>query len=112
MLQQSNKFLFICSHCLLDGIQMLYLTNYSIHENFIDSLIDGHGNMSDMMCHDGFVGSQMFHSSHVHFRVRVRVCVVSCDTIEHGMTWKRILLHSHGIHVHTGFMCALSHGFT
>ena len=31
MLQQSNKFLFICNnHGLLNGIEMLYLTKYNI----------------------------------------------------------------------------------
>ena len=37
-----------------------------LHENFINSLVDGHANMSDMMCHNCFAGSQTFHGSHVH----------------------------------------------
>ena len=67
-----------------------------LHENFINSFIDRHDNMSHMMCHDGFISSWMFHSTHIHFRVHVRVHVVSCDTTECGIMWKRILVHSHG----------------
>ena len=66
--------------------------------------------MSHMTCHDHFVGLWIFHSSHIHFRVHIRVCIVSCDTIKHGMTWNSIQLclhtgltlvwdsHSHVIH--------------
>ena len=68
--------------------------------------------MSHVMCHDSFIGSQTFHGSHVHFRVCVRVCIVSFDMIECGMTWKRILLCLHDIYIHTGFTFELSHGFT
>ena len=67
--------------------------------------------ITDVMCHDCFVHSWTSHSSHIHFRV----CIVSCDMIEHGVTWKRILLHLHGIHIHMGLMFthdSLNHGFT
>ena len=57
-----------------------------LHENFINSLVNRHTNMSDMMCCNCFVGSQTFHGSHIHFRV----CIVSHDMIECGVTWKRI----------------------
>ena len=73
---------------------------------------NGHANMSDMMCCDYFVGSQMSHSCSIHFWVCDRVCIVSHDMIECGMMWKRILLHLHGVHIHTELMFALSHGFT
>ena len=50
----------------------------------------------------------IFHCLHCHFRVRIS----SLDTIGHGMTWQRIQLHSHMIHVHMGLTSILSHGFT
>ena len=43
--------------------------------------------MSHMMCYDHFVGSWMFDGSCIHFRVRIRVQIVSHDMIECGMTW-------------------------
>ena len=69
---------------------MLYLTFIMLHENFINSMVDGCANMSDMTCHNSFIGHGMSHGSCIHFRVHVRVCIVSCDIIEHGMMWKRI----------------------
>ena len=37
--------------CLLNGIELLYLTKYNVlHENCINSLVNGCANMSDMMC--------------------------------------------------------------
>ena len=68
--------------------------------------------MSDVMCQNCFVGLWMPHGSHIYYTVHIRVHIVSCGMIECGMMWKRILLHSHGIHVHMGPMFALSHGFT
>ena len=61
-----------------------------LHENIINRLVDGCANMSVVMCHNSFVGHGMSHCSHIHFRVFIRVCVASHDTIECGMTWKRI----------------------
>ena len=63
--------------------------------------------MSHVTCHDHFVDSRTFDGSHIHFWVCVmnyRVRILSLDTIGHGMTWQRILLHSHGIHVCMGLM--------
>ena len=89
MLQQSKKFLFSCNnHGLLDGIEMLYLIEYNVHENFINSFTNRHANMSDVMCFDCFAGSHTFHGSCVHSRVCIRVCIVSHDMIECGMMWK------------------------
>ena len=51
-------------------------------------------------CCNCFIGSQMFHGSHVHFRVHIRVHDASRDMIEHGMMWNSILLCSYGIHIH------------
>ena len=71
--------------------------------------------MSHMTCHNHFIGSQTFDSSHSHFRVCIENCrvhILSLDMIGHGVTWQRILLHSHGIHIHMGLMNILSHGFT
>ena len=61
-----------------------------LHENVINSLVNGHTNMSPMMCHDSFVHSWKFHGSHVHYRVHIRVHIVSHDMTECGMMWKRI----------------------
>ena len=86
-----------------------------LHEKFINSLVNGHANMSDVMCQDSFIGHGMSHGSCIHFRVCVTVCVATCDMIEYGVTWKRILLHSHGIHVCMGLRFtwdSLNHGFT
>ena len=44
--------------------------------------------MSDVTCHDHFICSWTSHGSCIHFRVHIRVCIVSYDMIEHGMTWK------------------------
>ena len=71
--------------------------------------------MSHMMCHNHLIGSQMFDGSHVHFRIHVRVHIVSCDTIECGRTWNSIQLGFPGIHVHTGLTFthdSLSHCLT
>ena len=37
---------------------------------------------------------------------------LSLDMIRCGVTWQRILLHSHGIHICMGLTSILSHGFT
>ena len=70
-----------------------------LHENFIISLVNGHANMSDMMCRDSFVGHGMSHGSHVHSRVHIRVRIANHDTIEDGMTWhdmdKNLIMFSH-----------------
>ena len=66
--------------------------------------------MSHVMCHNCFVGSQTFHSSHIHYGVCVRVHIVSHDTIECGVMWNSIQLHLHGIHIHMGLL--LNCGFT
>ena len=58
--------------------------------------------MCDVICHNHFIHSWTSHSSHVQFRVHIRVHIVSHDMIEHGVTWKRILLHLHVIHIHMG----------
>ena len=50
-----------------------------LHENSINSLVNMQPNMSDVTCHDCLVGSQMFHGSHVLFRVHIRVPVASHD---------------------------------
>ena len=44
--------------------------------------------------------------------VDTRVCILSLDMIECGVTWQRIQLHSHVIHVCMGLTSILSHGFT
>ena len=68
MLQQSNNLWFVCNNqCLMNGIEMLYLQNIMLHENYINSFVNGCANMSDMMCHDHFVGHRMSHSNHVCF---------------------------------------------
>ena len=64
--------------------------------------------MSHMMCRNHFIHSWTSHGSHICFGV----CIASHDTIKCGKMWNRILLHSHGIHIHMGLMNALSHGFT
>ena len=71
--------------------------------------------MSHVTCHNCFIGSQTFDSSHIHSRVHVWVCIASHDTTGCGMTWNSIQLHSSGIHVHMGrkLTCdSLNHGFT
>ena len=60
--------------------------------------------MSQMMCHDDFIGSRMFDSSHIHNRVHIRVHVVGYDMTGCGMMWNSIRLCSSGIHIHTGLM--------
>ena len=40
------------------------------------------------------------------------VCISSLDMIGCGMVWQRILLHTHGILIHTGLASTFSHGFT
>ena len=42
--------------------------------------------MSHMTCCDCLIGLQMFHGSRIHFRVCVRVHMVSRDMVECGMT--------------------------
>ena len=68
--------------------------------------------MSHVTCCADFVGSQTFHSSHIHSRVHIRACIASHDMIGCGVMWNSIQLHSSGIHVHMGLMFSLSHGFT
>ena len=72
--------------------------------------------MSDMMCHDHFISSQT-HVMVVMFVLGIVLgcCVVSCDAIECDVTWKRIQLCLHRIHICLGltFTCdSLSRGFT
>ena len=71
--------------------------------------------MSHVMCHDVSLAHK--HLMVAAFIIRVcvenhRIHVLSLDMIGHGMMWQRMLLCSHGIHIHTGLMCMLSHGFT
>ena len=71
--------------------------------------------MSHVMCHDHFIHLWTSHGSCIHFRVHVRVHIVSHDMSECGTMWKRIQFCSYGIHVHMGLTFAqdsLNHGFT
>ena len=77
-----------------------------LHESFIYVLVGRHTNMSDMLCHDSFIGSWEFHGSYIHFRVHIRVCIASCDMVECGMMWKIILLHLYRTYICTGLMFA------
>ena len=49
------------------GLNSFDLMNCCTDVNCIDSLVDGHENISDMMCCDHFICSQMSHSSCIHF---------------------------------------------
>ena len=46
--------------------------------------------MSHVMCHEDFIGSQMFDGSYIHCKVHIRVHIVSHDMIECGMMWNSI----------------------
>ena len=64
---QTVPILVLCVKTLC-GIDLLSFNNL-LHciLNPIDSLIDGHENMSDMTCCDHFICSQMSHSDRIHF---------------------------------------------
>ena len=81
------------------GLNCYIYQHIVLHENFINTLVNSHAHKSDVMCHDSFIGSQEFHGSCIHFRVHVRVHIVSHDMIECGMMWKRILLCSYGTYI-------------
>ena len=71
--------------------------------------------MSHMMCHNDFIGSQMFDSSCVCFRVCIWDCIASHDMIGCIVMWKSIQLCLAGIHAHMGLMFthdSSNHGFT
>ena len=71
--------------------------------------------MSHMTCHNVLLAHGCLMGIAFVFRVCIknhRVHILSLDTNGHGMMWQRILLHSHGIHVHMGLMNILSSGFT
>ena len=64
---QTVPILVLCVKTLC-GIDLLSFNNL-LHciLNPIDSLIDGHENMSDVMCHDHFIHSWMSHGDRIHF---------------------------------------------
>ena len=71
--------------------------------------------MSHMMCCDVLLAHGHLMRVTFHFMVHIenhRVHISSLDMIGCGVMWQRILLQSHGIHVHTGLTSILSNGFT